>query len=165
MHEYRDGALTTLLHKRIHKGAIFGLCAVNSERFATVGADGALHVTTYNGDSLSSQLIYRGTLPLRSIAFNGGLYACTGDEIKIVVVKEDATIVWSSETLTNFIVGLGWLSDGDLVSIDSKGKAILWSSEDFSPKGSVDLKTLLSNNCQIVHSRNKIFICCADSNL
>ena len=165
MHEYREGALTTLLHKRIHKGAIFGLCTVDSERFATVGADGALHVTTYNEGSLSSQLIYRGTLPLRSTAFNDGLYACTGDEVKIVVVKEDATIVWSSETLKSSTVGLGWLTDGDLVSIDSKGKATLWSSEDFSPKGSVDLKTFLSKNCQVMHARNKIFICCADSNL
>lgn len=113
IHEWRseESKFATIVHRRIHKGAVLEVVARNEKEFYSVGEDCSLYgVRRGTADTLTGRLVYRSTLPLRlvSCSLEHESVACFGDERKIVIVNDDSTVLWASDTTKNPLVALAW---------------------------------------------------------
>lgn len=84
----------------------------------TCGEDGSVYwIHRDDTTTLSSQLAFRSTLPLRAITTRERLVAVSGDEMCICVLeKERDDICWKSETLMAVIVALAFKDDFLVIS-------------------------------------------------
>lgn len=113
IYEWRseETKLTTKVHRRIHKGAVLEVVARNEKEFYSVGEDCSLYgVRRGADDALTGRLVYRSTLPLRLVSCSPEheSIACFGDEMKVVIVREDSTVLWTSDIMKHPLVALAW---------------------------------------------------------
>lgn len=110
----QNDKLETITHKRVHKGIVNAISIIDSSHYASVGEDGTTYVTTRLGEVLTSRLVYRSTLPLKSLACNDSEIVITGDEFKVIIIAiTDGSTKWTSEIMDSPIVGLGWIDNGN----------------------------------------------------
>lgn len=131
VHEIADSDthhLKTITHKRIHRGAITGLLALDEFTVLTVGEDGALFSTERpSAHLLTSRTLYRASLPLRHVAAAAAktAVAVCGDEMAVVVLHpESFEVQWSSKVQKNPLAALCWCNPSLLVVWKARGPSL-----------------------------------------